>query len=66
MSRDVLYHLSSMYTHSLRLCIRHFRKRLFKCETCHTTYRDPARLAKCRERYRDHWFRCPELRCIYQ
>ncbi|KAG9039681.1 hypothetical protein FS837_000934 [Tulasnella sp. UAMH 9824] len=43
---------------------QHFRNRLFKCETCHTTYIDPARLAKCRKRHRGQ-FRCPRLGCVY-
>lgn len=43
---------------------QHFRNRLFKCETCSTTYLDPARLAKCRKRHRGQ-FRCPEIGCVY-
>ncbi|KIO32615.1 hypothetical protein M407DRAFT_18381 [Tulasnella calospora MUT 4182] len=43
---------------------QHFRNRLFKCETCSTTYLDPARLAKCRKRHRGQ-FRCPETGCVY-
>lgn len=48
----------------MRFYYRHYRQKTYHCQICNTTYTEPSRLTRCRQRHAGR-FRCPTEGCLF-